>query len=206
MSLITVQKTLARIYTDSKLRDDFLANPDVVGRSLGLNCEEILQLSKLSSQEVNLFASSLKYKRLGEIRKLLPLSSKVLGKEFNSLFFKYSEAYLPTGNRKHLADAIAFLEFMSDLQSGWILDVLRYEKNRLKMLSVKSLFICDRFKYNMRSIIDNLQETNFTSKLQPQLTIVIWFRLSLRHRWRCLFLSFPNLPFIFTNKTLAARS
>ena len=107
MSLTTVQKVLARIYTDSKLRDNFLTNPDVVGTSLGLNCQEIWQLSQLSSKQVNLFANSLKHKRLGEIRKLLPLTHKILGKELDRLFFKYSETYLPTGINKHLLDAIA---------------------------------------------------------------------------------------------------
>ncbi|MGD1920833.1 MAG: hypothetical protein ACFCAD_19295 [Pleurocapsa sp.] len=129
MSLITVQQALARIYTDSKLRDDFLTNPDVVGRTLKLNCVEIQQLSKLSKKEVNMYASSLRYKRLGEIRQLLPLTNKVLGNELNKLFFQYAQTHLPQGNKKHLQDAIAFTKFIlntviKDVNPDWLWDIV----------------------------------------------------------------------------------
>ena len=103
-------------------------------------------------QQVNLFASSLKHKRLGEIRKLLPLTYKVLGKEFDSLFVKYFETYLPTGSKKNLQDAVAFSNFIEEYLSkdnayhSWLLDVLHYEKARLKMSEGKRSFICDRAK------------------------------------------------------------
>ena len=201
MSLSTVQQVLARIYTDSKLRDDFLTNPDVVGISFGLNCQEIQQLSKLSSQQVNLFASSLKHKRLGEIRKLLPLTNKVLGKELDRLFFKYSETYLPTGSKKHLLDAIAFTKFLEqnittdNIQPAWVLDVLRYEKIRLKMFQGKGFIICDRFSYHLESLINSLHSDSPTL-LNPQPNIGIWFKLTPHSKWREFFLSFPQFHYI----------
>ncbi len=198
MSLITVQKALARIYTDSKLRDDFLTNPEVVGRTLKLNCWEIQQLSQLSSQEVNLFASSLKYKRLGEIRKLLPLTTKVLGNELNNLFFKYAETYLPRGNKKHLQDTIQFAQFIlqtttkETIQPAWILDILRHEKMWLETLTEEKLMIANRFDYPIHILIHNLQTADFTPKLEPQTTITIWFRLSPQHKWHSLTIPVQN--------------
>ncbi|MDJ0648174.1 MAG: hypothetical protein QNJ60_05650 [Xenococcaceae cyanobacterium MO_188.B19] len=201
MSLLTVQQVLARIYTDSKLRDDFLTNPDVVGISLGLNCQEIAQLSKLSRQQVNLFASSLKRKRLGEIHKLLPLTHKLLGKKFDSLFSKYSETYLPTGSKKHLLDAVAFSNFLQeyltidDPHPTWLLDILRYEKVRLQMFREKRLFICDRFDYNLESLINNL-DFNSQPVLRFKPNIGIWFRLTSNSNWRSLFLPIPQFSYI----------
>ncbi len=199
MSLKTVQKVLARIYTDSKLRDNFLTNPDVVGASLSLNCQEILQLSQLSSKQVNLFANSLKHKRLGEIRKLLPLTNKILGKELDRLFFKYSETYLPTGIKKHLLDAIALTEFIeqqittNNIQPAWILDVLRYEKIRLKMLQGKQLIMSDRFNYHLESLINSL-DSDAQPQLNPQPNLGIWFKLTPKEKWRSLFFPIPIFP------------
>lgn len=193
MSLKTIQEVLARIYTDSKLRDNFLTNPDVVGISLGLNCQEIQKLSQLSSQQVNLFAISLKRKRLAEIRKLLPLTNKVLGKEFDRLFFKFSESYLPTGNQKHLLDSIAFSDFLErylsaeTIQPVWSLDVLRYEKIRLKMFQGKKLIICARFNYRLEYLIDFLNSES-QSMLHPHPNINIWFKLTPNSKWRSVFI------------------
>lgn len=201
MSLSTVQQALARIYTDSKLRDNFLANPDVVGISLGLNCQEIIDLSKISRQQVNLFAASLKNKRLKEVYKLLPLTYKVLGKKFDSLFIKYSETYLPSGSKKHLSDAIAFSNFLQEYltqenpYSTWLLDVLRYEKVRFKMFDKKSLLICDRFNYNLESLINYL-DSNSSPILSFQPNFVIWFRLTPKSNWHSLFISIPKFSYI----------
>ena len=189
MSLLTVQKALARIYTDSKLRDDFLANPDVVGRTLELNCTEIQQLSQLSSQEVNLFASSLKYKRLSEIRKLLPLTTKFLGKDLNKLFFAYAETYLPTKKSKHLDDAIQFANFVINNvhqrsnQSEWLLDIIRYEQVRLKKLQSQKNILCTRYKYSLDTLFGSLNTSNSTPQLERRKVIVIWFKLPVGYRW-----------------------
>ena len=203
MSLITVQNALARIYTDSKLRDDFLTNPDVVGRTLRLNCVKIQQLSKLSSQEVNMFANSLKQKRLGEIRKLLPSTVKVLEGEFNKLFFQYAETYLPNKNNKHLEDAIAFTEFIlnkppEDINSSLVSDVLLYEHRRLKAIGSNKPIVFDRFNYSLQSLINNLQTANLTStpKLAPQKNLTIWFRLTSRNKWRLITIPIINLQFL----------
>jgi hypothetical protein len=203
MSLINLQQTLARIYTDSKLRDDFLTNPDVVGKNLGLNCQEIQQLSNLSRQQVNLFANSLKRKRLGEIRKLLPLTNKILGKEFDRLFWRFSETYLPTGNKKHLLDSIAFSEFLTHdlskslptekIQPLWLLDVLHYETIRLKMFQGKQYLICDRFNYDLESLINSLH-SNSQPLLKPQPTMGIWFKLTPNSKWRSLFMPLLQSP------------
>jgi hypothetical protein len=192
MSLVNSQQALARIYTDSKLRNIFFTNPNIVGKSLGLDCQEILQLSQLSSQQVNLFASSLKRKRLGEVRKLLPLTNKVLGKEFDRLFFSFAETYLPTGSRKHLLDSIAFCNFIQqnltpEKTQPWLFDILSYETIRLKMLLGKQKFIWSCFNYQIETLIANL-ESNLPSVPYPQPTIVIWFKLTSNSQWRSLFI------------------
>ena len=209
MSLATIQKTLARIYTDSKLRDDFLMNPNVVGITLGLNYQEIQQLSNLSSQEVNLFAGSLKYKRLGEIRKFLPLTSKVLKQEFDRLFFRYAETYLPSGNRKHLLDAIEFADFLINLNAAesiqpvWVLDILSYEKIWLEQLRSKSFFLIRRFNYQITPLVNSLQIQESDPVLNLQSNIGIWFRFFLTQSWRSFFIPVLDFPDVVPTKVLS---
>jgi len=209
MSLATVQQVLAHIYTDSKLRNDFFTNPDTVGRTLGLNCQEIQQLSQLSRQEVNLFAVSLKHKRLGEIRKLMPLTNKVLKQEFDRLFFRYAETYLPKGSKKHLGDAIQFTQFIEQItrtetiEPTWIVDVLRYEKICLETLPSKRLFISDRFNYEVEPLIHSLQTQDSTPVLNLKAKIGIWFRFSQSQQWRSLFISIPDLTYFLQAKILS---
>lgn len=197
MSLINSQQALARIYTNSKFRDDFLTNPDVVGNRLGLNCQEIQQLSQLSSQQVNLFASSLKRKRLGEIRKLLPLTNKILKQEFDRLFFSFAETYLPTGSRKHLLDSIAFSNFVkqnltTDKNQLWLFDIWSYEIVRLNLLLGNKQLIWSRFNYQIKTLIANV-ENNLISAPSPQPNVGIWFKLTPNSQWRSLFLPIPTV-------------
>ena len=209
MSLATVQQVLARIYTDSNLRDDFFTNPDIVGRTLGLNCQEIQQLSQLSAQEVHLFAGSLKRKRLGEIRKLLPLTHKVLKKQFDRLFSSYAETYLPTGSKKHLFDAIQFAQFIKQINAikpiepAWILDVLRYERMWLKTIQSKSFLIGGRFNYEMEPLIHSLQIENSTPVLKLKANIITWFRFSQNRQWRSLFISIPDRTYFLQTNILS---
>ena len=169
MSLQTVQQALAHIYTNSKLRDEFLTNPDVVGRTLNLTCLEIQQLSTISTKEINIFASSLKYKRLGEVRKLLPLTVKLLGDEFNKLFFSYAETFLPSGNKKHLKDAIAFIKFIlqQEFEVNWNRDIIRYEYLLLQRLNTKKLILGDRFNYPIPKLINSLEAVGLTVDINP---------------------------------------
>lgn len=174
MGLAETQKILAQLYTNTPLRERFFANPNVVGLELGLNLKEIQNLAQVSSQDVHIFANSLKWKRLGEIRELLPQSVQVLGKDFNTLFWQYSETYLPQGIKKHRYDAIAFADFILktaqvdnlQLQPPWIYDLLRYEKAWLLAYDSHFHWQISWFHYTIH--LD----------CQRQPTMAIWWRLS----------------------------
>src|SRR5690349_10140574 len=101
MGLTKIQQVLAQIYIDSSLRENFFSDPRRVGEELGLSPEENLLLSQLSAKQVNIFAGSLKHKRLNEVEKLLQFTNKVLGKKFAKLFFQYAEKNNPNGIKKH---------------------------------------------------------------------------------------------------------
>ncbi|WP_413171480.1 hypothetical protein [Anabaena azotica] len=173
MGLLETQKVLAQLYTNSELRESFFANPHVVGIELGLSVDEIQQLAQLAVKDVNIFGNSLKWKRLGEVRELLPRTARVLGKEFNALFWRYAETYLPKGIKKHQDDAIAFSNFIiktapaENIEPTWISDLVRYEKTWLSVYESHRLLQICWFRYAVH--LDCIAKP----------TIAIWWRLSV---------------------------
>lgn len=200
MGLAKIQQILAQLYTNSELRKRFFANPQTVGAELGLSDSETQQLSQLSVQEVNVFANSLKWKRLGEVRELLPRTARVLGKNFTSLFWRYAETHLPQGLKKHREDAmvaprtaegIAFTSFIEKvaqaegIDPAWVSDLARYEKTWLLVYELQHGFQVCWFRYPVGRL--GSTDINFS---QP--TIAVWWRLS--GRWPLHHILLPLHP------------
>ncbi|QIR40154.1 hypothetical protein HCG51_27885 [Tolypothrix sp. PCC 7910] len=180
MGLAQTQQVLAKLYTNTEFRNGFFANPKVLGAELGLSDAEIENLSQLAAPQVNLFASSLKWKRLNLLSKVLPSTAVALGKNFKTLFWRYAETYIPQGIKKHRQDAIAFADFivktsqLEGLEPIWLSDLVRYEQAWLLAEELnRGLKVC-WFRYP----IDKLG--NSEEKIRPQLTIAVWWRFQAR--------------------------
>ncbi len=174
---LALQSILAQLYTNAELRSRFFTNPEIVGAQLKLNSTQIQQLSQLSAPDVNLFATSLKRKRLGEVRELLPRSAEALNKDFSKLFWQYAETYNPQGIKKHLDDAKSFatyLEKINSIEPEWIIDLIRYEKTWLEAAEPNKRLIIRHFRY---AIDGNLQ-------VSKQPFLAVWFRLAPKGRLR----------------------
>ncbi len=132
-----------------------------------------LPLSQLSAPDVNLFATSLKRKHLGEVRELLPMTAKALDKDFSKLFWQYAETYNPQGIKKHLHDAKSFatyIEKINNIEPEWIIDLVKYEKTWLEAAEPNKRLIIRHFRY---AIDGNLQ-------VSKQPFLAVWFRLSTK--------------------------
>ncbi|BBD67325.1 hypothetical protein NIES4072_53810 [Nostoc commune NIES-4072] len=182
MGLAQTQEVLAQLYTNTDLRERFFANPETVGAELGLSCDEAQKLAQLSAKEVNIFANSLKWKRLGEVRQLLPRTARALGKNFTALFWRYAQTHVPKGIKKHKEDAIAFANFIfkvaqeENLDPFWISDLVRYEKTWLLAYEPTSRLIVCWFGYPVGIAS--------AEGMKRQPTIAIWFRFSKRLQLR----------------------
>ena len=199
MGLTAVQKVIAQLYTNKNWRESFFTNPQVVGKEWGLNLDEIQSLIQLSRQQVDFFATSLKQKRLGQVRQLLPLTRQSLGRDFNELFFRYGETYCPSGIKKHWQDALHFSIFLEREKKKllWLVNVIRYERAWLETQELTRRFICYRFDYKIDCLIESLRselktpEVDYVSAVASLLllskpTFAIWFRLSLQGKWHYL--------------------
>ncbi|HEX8367030.1 MAG TPA: hypothetical protein VF604_00550 [Pyrinomonadaceae bacterium] len=158
MSLLDVQNLLARIFTDEDLRLQFLSEPEKTGAENNLNEAEIEQIKQILPEQINFFADSLFYKRLREVEKFLPLTRKVLNKEFEKYFREFANQFLPQTIKKHLEDAIEFGGFLQSkkIEPFWIKDLAKFEGSRLSFNNSKKRFLLKRFDFDIREILKEI--------------------------------------------------
>jgi hypothetical protein len=193
LGLAETQKALARIYTDSDLRERFFADPQAVGRQLGLASDESARLAQIPPQQAAYFAASLLNKRIHEVAKLLPLSARLLGQQFRKLFREYAQTGVPSGTKKHTEDAISFAAYaersqrLQDCAPAWTIELLGYESESLRAAKPKPHLRWRRFRYPVHEIARRLsQGEQVSEQLETCPVVLLWFRPSrnarLRHR------------------------
>jgi len=199
MGLAEVQTALARLYTDRSARQLLQENEHGFAQSAGLSLAEVSQLRSMT-QEIEEFARSLIAKRLGEVRKRLPVSSRVLaGKDFASLFHRYANgeasecsasAKVAPGRDPHRDDAVQFVTFL--IQHGlqlptapaWTIDLLRYESAWLLMADPRRRCLVQRFQFPMQSLVRRLTTDLSTYDFRSRTSLCLWWRYRYDGRTR----------------------
>lgn len=191
MGLREQQRMLVRLYTDTSFREQFANNPQEVGQQFSLTSLEIEQLLSLPGEHLHHFASSLQNKRIGQIRKLLPLTCQQL--EDSSLWLRtFATSYNPTGPKIHHNDAITFAQFLAyehhkhpdgHIVPGWLLDLALYEAAWLECQKPTFRWMLRRYKYPVHKIRRDLKAETFTPP-PPERTTALWLRLSRSYRMK----------------------
>lgn len=200
MGLVEIQRTLARLYTDATLRERFFGDPLGVGRELGLSDEEARELARLQEQQVNSFADSLRSKRFLEVTKLLPMTNRVLGEEFAAHFKTYAATYKPAGVKKHLGDACAFALYLEKRirrarkHPRWVLDLLRYERARLKAADPARRVVARLFRHDISRLVRSVARREENPATDRRFTVAVWWRPQRRGTVRYAVLAAPALP------------
>ena len=186
MGLAELQRTLARIYTDAQLRERFFGDPLKVGREIGLSAEDARLLSQMSAKQVNTFADSLHNNRLLGVAKLLAMTRRVLGERFEAHFRHYVAAHVQGGTPQYLDDARTFAAYLEQrlreerVGSGWTLDLLRYEKARLKAADPNRRFVVAFFRHDISRLVRSVARKEETPSVVKRATVALWVR-SKRH-------------------------
>jgi len=175
MSLLEVQNFLARLYTDENLRREFLSAPERTGRENNLTEKEIIELAEILPAELNHFADSLRWKRLREVEKLLPLTRQVLGEDFEIYFREFANQFLPVTVKKHLEDAIGFAEFLQSKEKNWKKDLAKYERAKLEFNNGGKRFIFVVFDYDIKKIFR--KGARAQSEFERKKTFAVWLRI-----------------------------
>jgi len=176
MSLLDVQNFTARLYTDENLRREFLSAPDKIGKVNNLNEREITELAEVLPAELNFFADSLRWKRLREVEKLLPLTARALAEDFEKYFRDFANQYTPESIKKHLEDAIAFAHFLEikEVEPLWARDAAKFERTKLEFNNFRKRFVFAILDYDAREFVR--QSVNKQSGIRKKKTLAIWIR------------------------------
>jgi hypothetical protein len=192
MALAEVQRALARLYTDTAVRERFLADPARVGAALGLSADEAALLARLPAAQLRYFADSLRRKRLGEVAKRLPLTHQALGARFAARFWQYADTFLPHGPHKHRQDAVAFAAFLARtaaLDPPWAGELARYEAAWLESAAPTRRALWLRLGYPPGRLIQ--AAAGGATPPAPQPSLALWLRLRPGGRWCHLTIGLP---------------
>lgn len=182
MSLLDVQNFTARLYTDEMLRREFLLAPEKVGKNNNLTEKEIVELAAVFPEELNSFADSLVWKRLREVEKLLPLTRKILEKNFERLFREFARRFTPASIKKHLEDAIAFADFLQteEVEPFWARDAAKFERAQLEFNNFGGRFVYEIFDCDIKEFIR--RNASAPGAIRKKKTLAIWIRFGSKTR------------------------
>ena len=136
MSALEVQQLLARLYTDPRMLEEFLSDREGFCARHANGSGELIR--QIDPGQLEFFAVSLRSKRAGEVKKLLPMTVRALGIRFGEEFGRYAANTIASGDRKHLADAMAFCEWLLERSASF--DDLTLEAAAFELLDFKVRF------------------------------------------------------------------
>lgn len=197
MGLAEVQRTLARLYTDARMRERFFGDPVAVGRELGLDEAEAGLLARLSASEVKRFSDSLHNKRLSGVAKLMPLTQRALQGRFNAHFMRYADANPYKGDGNYFDDAQAFASYLEEklreerVGSGWTLDLLRFERARISAADPARRVVMRYFRHDISRLVRSLARREPQPAVVKRPTVAVWWRQRRRGVVRYTVLALP---------------
>ena len=186
MGLSEIEQILARLSTDEGLRRRFVDDPFALSRELGLSAAESRRLRREAAARYDSFAASSGEQRLVEMGKLLPLTHRVLGSRFAAHFKRYAAEREPGGIERLFGDAIDFAAYLEKslrrerVGSGWTLELLRYERARLKAADPKRRLVAAFFRHDISRLVRSVARKEETPTVVRRATLALWMR-SKRH-------------------------
>jgi hypothetical protein len=179
MLIDNTQVILSRLYTNSIFRKEFIADKKKFYQTYTVSSETITFLEALSIPQLTFFAEGLLKKRMHEVRSLLPLSIKLIGKVFAEFFLKFCDQYTPNGIHKHQEDAIHFVEFVLAQLNETNIDqfthsVMLYEQEQLRRFMNPKKYRLTFYKYDLVKNYGMLLKQGDLTSLPKKLNIVVW--------------------------------
>ena len=130
MRLGELQDLLAALYISSAEREAWYRDPGAVEHRYGLDEAARTTLHGLERAALEFYATQLQEKRFAEITKLIPVTNSRHQAHLWRAFSGYAEKHVPVGPKKHIADAIAFGQFLRsirDVLPAEALNLLQFE-------------------------------------------------------------------------------
>lgn len=183
MGLIELQNAMARLFTDERYQQQLVNDPLSTGAESGLTAEEIESLMTLAKEAIPAFSHSLLRKRFGEVRRLLPASSAILGAKNWPLFRDFAANHPTTGCHRHRQDAIEFADSLLRHDNDALQrDILRFEREDLDIWNSGYSFRWLYFRHDLISAISRIRSGETDIQYVGRPTLAIWIRLGRNRR------------------------
>jgi|SRR3954463_9088972 len=106
------QPTLWRLYTNTTFRREFLFDKEEFFQKYNVPVDIVHFLNDTSAHDLANYAETLLMERMKNVKKLLPLSFKLIGKDAPVLFLKFCDSNSLHGTHKQENDAPLFILYL----------------------------------------------------------------------------------------------
>jgi hypothetical protein len=195
-----IEHILERLSGDEELRRRFVDDPFALGRELGLSASASRQLKRAAAARFDSFAATERERRFIEIRKLFPLTQRALAGRFAAHFRRFAAAHADGGITHLFGDALDFAEYLDArlreerVGAGWVLDLLRYEKARLRAADPARRVVVAFFRHDISRLVRSVMRREELPAAARRATVAVWWRPQRRGTVRYAVLTAPELP------------
>ncbi len=182
MSLTDIEQILARLSADKELRARFVENPFALGRELGLTPARTRQLRREAATRYDSFVATPRERRFVQVNKLLPLTHQVLRERFTNYFDRYVAEHGAVSFDRLFGDVLHFAEYLEErlredyLGSGWTLDLLRFEKSRVKAADPRRRFVVAYFRHDISRLVRGVARKDAPFEVVVRRSVAVWWR------------------------------
>ena len=182
MGLSEIEQILARLSADESLRERFVNDPFALGRELGLSPTGTRQLRRAAVARFDTIAASPRERRFVQVYKLLPLTHRVLKGRFTYYFDRYVAEHGAVSFEHLFGDVLAFADYLEKklqedhLGSGWTLDLLRFEKARIKAADPKRRLVVATFRHDISRLVRGVMRKGELFAAVRRRSVAVWWR------------------------------
>jgi hypothetical protein len=199
MGLQEIEQILARLSADDELRGRFVNDPFALGRELGLSSTGTRQLRRAAAAHFDSLASTPHERRFVQVYKLLPLTHRVLKGRFTYYFDRYVAEHGAVSFDRLFGDVLAFADYLEEklqedqLGSGWTLDLLRFEKARIKAADPNRRLVVATFRHDISRLVRGVMRKGEMFAAVRRRTVAVWWRGRRREPVRYAVFNSPRL-------------
>ena len=201
MGLSDIEQILTRLSADEELRARFVENPFALGRELGLTPAGTRRLRREASERFDSFANTPHERRFVQVNKLLPLTHSVLRERFTNYFDRYVAEHGAPAVSRLFGDVLLFAEYLEEklkddyLGSGWTLDLLRFEKSRVKAADPRRRLVVATFRHDISRLVRGIARKDKDALLEVVVrrSVAVWWRRRPHEPIRYVVFASPKL-------------
>ena len=182
MGLSDIEQILTRLSADEELRARFVENPFALGRELGLTPSGTRRLRREAAERYDSFAATPRERRFVQVNKLLPLTHRVLRDRFTNYFDRYVAEHGAVSFDRLFGDVLAFADYLETrltedhLGSGWTLDLLRFEKARIKAADPNRRLVVATFRHDISRLVRGVMRKGELFAAVRRRSVAVWWR------------------------------